>query len=183
MRAWGAPGRARPGPARGEELNVRPISGASVDARGRGRKKLWAPVVGVLLLAVTACGGGGGTESGAGGAKEQDSSATQSKQSEAVVSIAPKDGAKSVDTSGALKVGAAKGKLAQVEVKNAKGTAIPGKITPDGASWTPATHLAASTTYTVHAVAKDSAGRTAAEDSRFTTLTPQNTFVGNFTPE
>ncbi|MET7456073.1 Ig-like domain-containing protein [Streptomyces sp. NPDC005574] len=164
-------------------MNVRPISGASVDARGRGRKRLWAPVVGVLLLAVTACGGGGGTESGAGGAKEQDSSAAQSKQSEAVVSIAPKDGAKSVDTSGALKVGAVKGKLTQVEVKNPKGTAIPGKITADGASWTPDTHLAASTTYTVHAVAKDSAGRTAAEDSRFTTLTPQNTFVGNFTPE
>ncbi|CAM5600136.1 hypothetical protein SHIRM173S_02659 [Streptomyces hirsutus] len=35
----------------------------------------------------------------------------------------------------------------------------------------------------MHAVAKDSAGRTAAEDSSFTTLTPKNTFVGTFTPE
>jgi lipoprotein-anchoring transpeptidase ErfK/SrfK len=170
-------------------LNVRPISGASVDARGtqkkaRKGKALLAPVVGVLLLAVTACGGGGGSDSGSGGqGKGKDSGSAQSKQSEAVVSISPKDGAKSVETSGALKVGAAKGKLTEVVVKDAKGTKIAGQIAADGASWKPSTHLAASTKYTVHAVAKDSEGRTAAEDSSFTTLTPQNTFIGNFTPE
>ncbi|KAB1143767.1 L,D-transpeptidase family protein [Streptomyces luteolifulvus] len=143
-----------------------------------------APVVGVLLLAVTACGGGGGSDSGSGGqGKGKDSGSAQSKQSEAVVSISPKDGAKSVETSGALKVGAAKGKLTEVVVKDAKGTKIAGQIAADGASWKPSTHLAASTKYTVHAVAKDSEGRTAAEDSSFTTLTPQNTFIGNFTPE
>jgi lipoprotein-anchoring transpeptidase ErfK/SrfK len=162
---------------------VRPISGASVDARGRRRGALLAPALGVLLLAVTACGGGGGggTDSGSGGGKGEDSDKT--KQSQAVVTIAPKDGAKSVDTSGALKVTAAKGKLSSVEVKNAKGEKIDGEISGDGATWTPSTHLAAATTYTVHAVAKDSEGREAAEDSDFTTLTPQNTFIGNFTPE
>ncbi|WP_161068595.1 L,D-transpeptidase [Streptomyces sp. HUCO-GS316] len=170
-------------------MNVRPISGASVDARGtqkkaRKGKALLAPVVGVLLLAVTACGGGGGSDSGSGGeGKGKDSGSAQSKQSEAVVSISPKDGAESVETSGALKVGAAKGKLTEVVVKDAKGTKIAGQIAADGASWKPSTHLAASTKYTVHAVAKDSEGRTAAEDSSFTTLTPQNTFIGNFTPE
>ncbi|WP_329231021.1 L,D-transpeptidase [Streptomyces canus] len=163
-------------------MNVRPISGASVDARGRGAKGLLALILGVLLLAVTACGGG---DSGSGDAKAEkgDSSATETKQSEAVVSISPKDGAKSVDTSGALKVGAAQGKLTEVQVKDAKGTAIAGKISGDGASWTPSTHLASGTAYTVHAVAKDAKGRTAAEDSRFTTLTPKNTFTGTFTPE
>ncbi|WP_367320693.1 Ig-like domain-containing protein [Streptomyces sp. HUAS ZL42] len=166
-------------------MNVRPISGASVDARDRGRRGLLALVLGVLLLAVTACGGGGGgsdskdSKGKAGG----DSSTAQSKQSEAVVTITPKDGAKSVDTSGALKVSAAKGKLTEVEVKDAKGTKIDGTISADGASWTPASHLAASTKYQVHAVAKDSEGRTAAEDSAFTTLTPENTFIGSFTPE
>ncbi|MFI6442602.1 Ig-like domain-containing protein [Streptomyces sp. NPDC050759] len=163
-------------------MNVRPISGASVDARGRGTKGLLALILGVLLLAVTACGGG---DSGSGDAKAEkgDSSATETKQSEAVVSITPKDGAKSVDTSGALKVGATQGKLTEVQVKDAKGTAIAGKISGDGASWTPSTHLASGTAYTVHAVAKDAKGRTAAEDSRFTTLTPKNTFTGTFTPE
>ncbi|MDQ0959035.1 lipoprotein-anchoring transpeptidase ErfK/SrfK [Streptomyces sp. B4I13] len=139
-----------------------------------------------MLLAVTACGGGdnpgSGSDAKAGGDKGA-TAAAESKQSEAVVTIAPKTGAKDVDTSGALKVTAAKGKLTEVTVKDAKGRKIDGAISADGAGWTPATHLAASTAYQVHAVAKDSAGRTAAEDSAFTTLSPQNTFIGNFTPE
>ncbi|MFI9343913.1 Ig-like domain-containing protein [Streptomyces sp. NPDC052773] len=169
-------------------MNVRPISGASVDARGgrgRGRGPL-ALILGALLLTVTACGGGaeaGTSGAGEGKGKGENSANAVSGQSEAVVSIAPKDGAKSVDTSGALKVTATKGKLTEVVVKDAEGAKIDGAISGDGATWTPSTHLAAATTYSVHAVAKDSAGRTAAEDSRFTTLTPQNTFIGHFTPE
>ncbi len=135
-----------------------------------------------LLLAVTACGGGG-SDSGSGPGKGEDSTQAESKQSQAVVTIAPKDGAKSVDTNGALKVSAAKGKLTEVQVKDAKGDEIAGEITGSGTGWTPSTHLAASTKYTVHAVAEDSEGRKAAEDSSFTTLTPQNTFIGEFTPE
>ncbi|MEV7889610.1 L,D-transpeptidase [Streptomyces sp. NPDC002817] len=165
-------------------MNVRPISGASVDARGRGRKRAAALLLGVVLTAVTACGGGGGgSDSGTGAGKGKDADSAQSKQSVAVVSIAPKDGAKSVETSGALKIGADKGKLTTVEVKDSKGEKIDGAISADGASWTPSSHLAAATKYTVHAVAKDSEGREAAEDSSFTTLTPQNTFIGTFTPE
>ncbi|MFD7996434.1 L,D-transpeptidase [Streptomyces mexicanus] len=170
-------------------MNLRPISGASVDADGRRGRRAWrgrrgsrglpALISGALLLAVTACGGGG---SGSGTDQDKDADSAQSKQSQAVVTIAPKDGAQSVDTTGALKVSASKGTLTQVVVKDAKGTEIPGKLT-GGTSWTPSTHLAASTRYTVHAVAKDSAGRQAAEDSSFTTLTPKNTFVGTFTPE
>lgn len=174
------PDRAR----RGEKvLNVRPISGASVDARGRRNKGLLALILGVLLLAVTACGGGGGSGSGSGDSKAKGSDTAETKQSLAVVTIAPKNGSKAVDTSGALKISAAKGKLTEVEVKDADGAKVSGAITGGGASWTPATHLAASTKYTVHAVAKDSDGRVAAEDSSFTTLTPKNTFIGDFTPE
>ncbi|WP_405990699.1 Ig-like domain-containing protein [Streptomyces sp. NBC_00986] len=166
-------------------MNVRPISGASVDARGRRNKGLLALILGVLLLAVTACGGGGGSNSGSGSgdSKAKGSDTAETKQSQAVVTIAPKNGSKSVDTSGALKISAAKGKLTEVEVKDADGTKVSGAITGGGASWTPATHLAASTKYTVHAIAKDSDGRVAAEDSSFTTLTPKNTFIGDFTPE
>ncbi|MEV0477232.1 Ig-like domain-containing protein, partial [Streptomyces prunicolor] len=166
-------------------MNVRPISGASVDARGRRNKGLLALIIGVLLLAVTACGGGGGSNSGSGSgdSKAKGSDTAETKQSQAVVTIAPKNGSKAVDTSGALKISAAKGKLTVVEVKDADGAKVSGAITGGGASWTPATHLAASTKYTVHAVAKDSDGRVAAEDSSFTTLTPKNTFIGDFTPE
>ncbi|GGQ31689.1 lipoprotein [Streptomyces griseomycini] len=166
-------------------MNKGPISGASVAVRGRGGRKLAALALGVVL-AVTACGGGGtepGSGSGDGKGKGKDSTAAQSKQSEAVVSIAPKDGAKSVETSGALKVNAAKGRLTQVVVKDPDGEKVEGKMSGDGVTWTPSTHLAASTKYTVHAVAEDAEGRVAAEDSSFTTLTPQNTFTGTFTPE
>ncbi|MGV9403895.1 L,D-transpeptidase [Streptomyces sp. NPDC003667] len=165
-------------------MNVRPISGASVGGRKSGRKGL-VLISGALLVAVTACGGGGGQESGpgSGNGKNADSGARQSEQSTAAVSISPKSGATGVDTSGALKVSVSKGKLTEVTVKDAKGAKIDGAVTGDGAAWKPSTHLAAGTKYSVHAVAKDSEGREAAEDSSFTTLTPRNTFVGYFTPE
>ncbi|MGV9872555.1 L,D-transpeptidase [Streptomyces cellulosae] len=164
-------------------MNVGPISGASVGAR-RGGRKLAALALGVML-AVTACGGGSeqGSGSGDGKGKGKDSTAARSTQSEARVTIAPRDGAKSVETSGELKVTAARGKLTEVVVKNAKGKAVEGAISKDGATWTPSTHLAASTAYTVNAVAEDAEGRTTTQDSRFTTLTPKETFIGHFTPE
>ncbi|MFJ8008130.1 L,D-transpeptidase [Streptomyces fagopyri] len=167
-------------------MNGRPISGTSVGARTRGSKGVLALLLGVLLLAVTACGGGGSSESGSGESKGKGaggSGKADTKASQAVVTIAPKDGSAGVATSGALKVTAAKGKLTEVKVEDTKGKAVDGEITGGGASWTPATHLAAATKYKVHAVAKDADGREAAEESAFTTLTPKNTFVGLFTPE
>lgn len=143
----------------------------------------------LMLLTVTACGGGGGSDSGSGGDKGKGSDKSASDKaaatgpSEAVVSIAPKNGADAVATSGALKVTAAKGKLSEVTVENDKGEKIAGEIAKDGSSWTPSIHLNSATEYKVHAVAKDAEGREAAEDSSFTTLTPKNTFVGIFTPE
>ncbi|MEV7324650.1 Ig-like domain-containing protein [Streptomyces sp. NPDC093970] len=133
-------------------------------------------------MAVTACGGGS-SDKGSGAGKEKDATTQASKQSVATVSISPKSGATDVDTSGTLKVSAAKGKLTDVEVKDSKGGEVDGTIAADGASWSPAGHLASSTKYTVHAVAKDTEGRESAEDSTFTTLTPKNTFTGYFTPE
>ncbi|MEU2773628.1 Ig-like domain-containing protein [Streptomyces sp. NPDC007162] len=137
----------------------------------------------VLLVAVTACGGGSSDKGSGDGDKQKNATTQASKQSVATVSISPRSGATGVDTSGALKVSAAQGKLTDVEVKDAKGNKVDGTIAADGVSWTPSLHLANSTKYTVHAVAKDAEGRESAEDSTFTTLTPKNTFVGYFTPE
>ncbi len=146
-------------------------------SRGRaGRRGLFALLLGALLLLVTACGGDGGTKKD--GAKKDDG-----KPSKAVVTIAPKDGATDVATSGALKVTAQQGTLTSVKVADAKGAAVDGKITDGGAAWEPTAHLGASTKYTVDALAKDQDGRTSAKHATFTTLTPQNTFVGYFTPE
>lgn len=146
-----------------------------------------ALLAGVLLVAVTACGGGGGSNSDSGAddakPKGKDSSTAKTQQSQAVVTIAPADGARSVDTNGALTVSAAKGKLTDVRVEDAKGNTVAGALTAGDTRWAPSAHLAASTTYKVHAVVKDAEGRTAAAESSFTTLTPKNTFVGTFTPE
>lgn len=166
-------------------MNGRPIPGESAGARRGGSGGLLALLLGVVLLAVTACGSGGG--GGSTDAKNDDGPGSSGKaavkQSEAVVTISPKDGAKSVDTEGALKVTAARGKLTAVTVEDAKGRAVAGTITGAGATWTPSGHLASGTTYAVRATAKDSAGRETSEESGFTTLTPKNTFVGTFTPE
>ncbi|MFD9909058.1 Ig-like domain-containing protein [Streptomyces sp. NPDC059063] len=163
-------------------MNGRPISGASAHARRRGRRRgakgLLAVASGATLLLVTACGGG--SDSGDGKGKGE---ADDNKPSQAVVTIAPKDGANAVATNGALRISAAKGKLTEVTVKDPKGKTVPGKITSGGAKWTPARHLASGTKYQVHAIAKDSDGRVSAKDTAFTTLVPKNTFAGQFTPE
>ncbi|MFD5032934.1 Ig-like domain-containing protein [Streptomyces sp. NPDC058220] len=178
-------------------MNGLPISGTSagsgrgpqgrgpVRRRGRGGTGPLALMLGALLLAVTACGGGGG-DSGAGSGDKnggKGAAKVENAASVAVVTIAPKDGAKGVATTGALKVSAAKGKLTTVTVKDDKGSPVEGKLAADGASWEPLQHLAGATKYKVHAIAKDDEGRESAKDIAFTTLVPQNTFIGQYTPE
>ncbi|MFJ4964205.1 Ig-like domain-containing protein [Streptomyces sp. NPDC088729] len=164
-------------------MNGQPISGASAGAgaRRRGGRVLLAPVLGALLLLVTACGGDSTAADGTAGGK--DAKAEDTSASQAVVTIAPKDGAESVATSRALKIGAAGGKLTTVKVADPEGEEVEGAIAADGASWTPKRHLAAATKYTVHAVAEDGKGRESAKDTTFTTLVPKNTFIGQYTPE
>ncbi|MFI9776375.1 Ig-like domain-containing protein [Streptomyces sp. NBC_01003] len=149
-----------------------------------GRRPISGALLGAALLLATACGGGGGgSGSGSDGKGGDSGKADTNKPSQAVVAIAPKDGADGVATSGDLRITADKGKLTEVKVADTKGNPVEGKIVDGGASWTPAHHLAASTKYKVHAVAKDSEGRASAKDVAFTTLVPKNTFIGQFTPE
>ncbi|GGR36166.1 Ig-like domain-containing protein [Streptomyces netropsis] len=150
-------------------MKTQPISG-----RRGSRSGPLAALLGATLLLVTACGGSDDAKK---------AGANVGGPSQAVVTIAPKDGAKDVPTSGSLKVTAEKGSITSVKVADAKGKTVDGKITGDGAAWEPTSHLAASTKYTVDAIAKDKEGRTSAKHAAFTTLTPKNTFVGYFTPE
>ncbi|WP_078877273.1 Ig-like domain-containing protein [Streptomyces sp. 150FB] len=175
-------------------MNGQPISGTwTGTGRGpgrgrRGRSGLLALILGALLLMVTACGGGGGNtgtdkgNEGKGGAAKG-ATAVENTASQAVVTIAPKDGATSVATSGALKVAVDKGKLTTVTVQDDKGNPVEGKVAADGVSWEPSQHLAGSTKYKVHVSAKDADGRESAKDATFTTLVPKNTFIGYYTPE
>ncbi|MEU2504711.1 Ig-like domain-containing protein [Streptomyces sp. NPDC007863] len=164
-------------------MNGQPISGTPARRRG---VRLGALAAGALMVVLTACGGGEPAESGAGAGGKgtgQGSAAPDNAASQAVVTVLPKDGAEAVATSGALKVTAEQGKLTTVTVADSKGDAVEGKISADGASWEPLAHLAAGTQYKVHAIAKDADGRESAKDTTFTTLTPKNTFIGNYTPE
>ncbi|GAA0388069.1 Ig-like domain-containing protein [Streptomyces luteireticuli] len=140
---------------------------------------LSAVLLGTVLTVTTACGGGGGGAD-AGGKKGKKAA---DGPSQAVVSIAVKDGATEVKTSGALKVTADKGSLTSVKVSDGKGKPVEGRISSGGSAWEPSTHLAAATKYTVDAIAKDEEGRESAKHASFTTLTPQNTFAAYFTPE
>ncbi|MFF2504570.1 Ig-like domain-containing protein [Streptomyces sp. NPDC058067] len=148
-----------------------------------GRRPISGALLGAALLLVTACGGGGGSGAGNDGKGGDSGKADTNKPSQAVVTVSPKDGADGVATSGDLRITADKGKLTEVKVADTKGNPVEGTIAAGGASWTPAHHLAASTKYKVHAVAKDAAGRASAKDVAFTTLVPKNTFIGQFTPE
>ncbi|MFD6529343.1 Ig-like domain-containing protein [Streptomyces sp. NPDC060184] len=171
-------------------MSGKPIRGRAAGTGGgtRGRRGpgILAVLLGALLLLVTACGGSGGSgaNSGSGAGSEGGSGQVQdTAASEAVVNVAPADGAASVETSGALKISAAKGKLTTVKVVDAQGAEVQGTLSADGTSWTPERHLAAATKYAVHAIAEDAKGRQSAKDTTFTTLVPKNTFIGQYTPE
>ncbi|WP_407837138.1 Ig-like domain-containing protein [Streptomyces sp. DSM 116496] len=158
-------------------MNLQPI-------RGRARTGLPALLLGAALLFTSACSGGGnGGGAGGSGGGDGGTGTTGTEASKAVVSVKPDDGAKEVATSGILKITSTGGKLTTVTVADTKGNAVEGKLAEDGASWEPVRNLASATEYKVHAVAKDEAGRESAKDTTFTTLTPANTFIGQYTPE
>ena len=147
-------------------------------------KGLLALALGAVLLGATACGG----SAGASPKDHQDDSkgsvagggTSNAPASQASVSILPKNGATGVNTSGALKVSAAKGKLTKVAVTTADGTAVDGAISADGSSWTPAGALHTGTRYQVSATVTDASGHSSVRQSSFTTLTPTSVNYGNF---
>jgi len=144
---------------------------------------LLALALGAVLLGATACSGGSGGSSAQGGQDGKGSAAgstATTPTSQAAVSILPKNGATGVDTTGALKVSAAKGKLTKVTVTASAGDAVDGAISADGSSWIPVGTLHTGTRYTVSATAEDSAGLTSVQQSSFTTLTPAATNYGVF---
>ncbi|WP_425470987.1 L,D-transpeptidase [Streptomyces armeniacus] len=154
--------------------------------RGDGRRRIIGSSVAVLglllvllLLVVTSCGGDGNSAA----ADKQREKEKATGPSEAVVAVAPKDGAKNVATTGALEVTASKGKLTKVTVKDEENREVPGKLAKGGASWKPEGHLRTKTEYTVDAQAEDSEGRVSAKHAVFSTVVPDDTFVGRFTPD
>ncbi|MFI6339683.1 Ig-like domain-containing protein [Streptomyces sp. NPDC050535] len=141
---------------------------------------------GVLVL--SACSGGddkatGGDGGNTGSAQANADEAAAKKTSEASITITPKDGSANASINNAAKVTVSKGTLTKVTMTTADGTAVAGEISADKASWAPTGQLERSTAYKITATAADSEGRVAHENGSFTTVSPANSFIGNFTPE
>jgi hypothetical protein len=144
------------------------------------------------LLTLTACGGGDNEAKrtdDAGGHAKANAQAQVDQQaakdaSDARITITPKDGTNNVGINNDVKVKVQGGKLAKVTMTAvATGAQVSGAISADGASWQPDGQLRRSTTYKIAAQAKDAKGRRANEHSTLTTVSPANSFIGNFTPE
>ncbi|MEU4177616.1 Ig-like domain-containing protein [Streptomyces sp. NPDC026589] len=154
--------------------------------RRRGLMAMSALLGGVLVLSACSDDGdkGGKTNSGSSESSQQEvDKAAAADASEAQIAIKPKNGASNASINNAAQVTVAKGKLTKVVMTTAAGDPVEGTLAADGSSWKPAGQLERSTTYKIDATAADSKGREAHENSSFTTVSPDNSFIGNFTPE
>ncbi|SBV01402.1 Lipoprotein-anchoring transpeptidase ErfK/SrfK [Streptomyces sp. MnatMP-M77] len=154
--------------------------------RRKGLMAVSALLGGVLVLSACTDDGdkGGKANTGTSESSQQDvDKAAAADASEAQIAIKPKNGATNASINNAAQVTVAKGKLTKVVMTTADGTPVEGTLAADGSSWKPADQLERSTTYKIDATAADSKGREAHENSSFTTVSPDNSFIGNFTPE
>ncbi|MFC4499799.1 MULTISPECIES: L,D-transpeptidase [Streptomyces] len=151
--------------------------------RRRGLMTASALLGGVLVL--SACSGGDSSASDGGDSSSQSKAdeAAAKKSSEAQIKITPADGSNNASINNSAAVTVSKGTLSAVAMTTTDGTAVEGALSADKTSWKPSTQLERSTTYKVTATAKDSKGLEAHENASFTTVSPDNSFIGNFTPE
>ena len=154
--------------------------------RRRGLMAASALLGGVLVLSACSDEGGKSPAPAAESSKKsqaQVDEAAAKETSEAQITIAPKNGATNASINKDAKVTVVKGKLTEVTMTTSAGQSVEGTLAADGTSWVPNGQLERSTTYKINATAKDAKGREAHENSSFTTVSPANSFIGNFTPE
>ncbi|MBT2676906.1 L,D-transpeptidase family protein [Streptomyces sp. ISL-14] len=152
--------------------------------RRKGLAVASALLGGVLVL--SACSGGDDNASGSDGGDSSQAKvdeAAAKKTSEAQIKITPEDGTDNASINKSAAVTVSKGTLTEVTMKTAEGAAVEGEISADKTSWKPSAQLERSTTYKVTVTAKDSKGLEAHENASFTTVSPNNSFLGYFTPE
>ncbi|WP_327353824.1 L,D-transpeptidase [Streptomyces sp. NBC_01304] len=151
--------------------------------RRRGLVAVSALLGGVLVLSACSSDGGNGAD---GGKKEQQNQADEAAAKDASaarIAISPKNGSDNASINNAGKVTVSDGTLTEVKMQTEAGTAVAGTISGDKKSWKPDAQLERSTKYKIVATAKDSDGRKAHENWSFTTVSPTNSFIGNFTPD
>ncbi|RII20926.1 putative L,D-transpeptidase LppS precursor [Streptomyces sp. YIM 130001] len=154
--------------------------------RRRGMAAVSALLGGVLVLSACSSDDGGGDKGSDGGTEktqDQADKAAAKDSSSARIKITPKNGSNKAGINSAAKVSVSDGELTEVEMTTTEGTAVAGSISADKKSWKPDDQLERATTYQISAAAKDSDGREAHENSKFTTVSPDNSFIGNYTPD
>ncbi|MEU6574504.1 Ig-like domain-containing protein [Streptomyces sp. NPDC046805] len=149
--------------------------------RRKGLLAASALLGGVLVL--SACSDGNADASGSDSSQAKVDEAAAQKTSAAQITITPKDGSSNASINNSASVTVSKGTLTDVTMTSADGKTVSGALSPDKKTWKPSTQLERSTTYKVAAAAKDSKGRVAHENGSFTTVSPANSFIGNFTPD
>ncbi|MFH8928767.1 Ig-like domain-containing protein [Streptomyces pristinaespiralis] len=156
------------------------------DSKRRSGWKIASALLGGVL-ALSACSGGGEEKDVAAGTSKtsqaQIDEAAAKEVSKARIAISPKNGTTNASINNAAKVTVTDGTLSEVTMTTADGTAVAGTLAADGKSWKPDAQLERSTTYKISATAKDADGLEAHENASFTTVSPANSFIGNFTPE
>ncbi|MEU5319400.1 Ig-like domain-containing protein [Streptomyces sp. NPDC021056] len=155
----------------------------TVSKRRRGLTVASALLGGVLVLSACSSGDDDASGSSSDTSQAKADEAAAKKTSEADIKITPKDGSDNASINNSAAVTVSKGTLTDVSMTTADGTEVAGALSADKTSWKPSTQLERSTTYKLAAEAKDSDGRVAHENASFTTVSPTNSFIGNFTPE
>ncbi|MEV5505742.1 L,D-transpeptidase [Streptomyces orinoci] len=152
---------------------------------GKRRKGLVAAAAvlgGVLTLA--ACNGGGDKSDGKDKSQSSVDAAAAKDASQAQIKIEPKSGTNNAGiTADATQVTVSDGELTSVKMTTDKGTPVEGSISADKKSWKPKANLERSAKYKIAAEAQDAKGRKAFANSSFSTVSPDNSFIGSFTPE
>ncbi|MFI9581170.1 Ig-like domain-containing protein [Streptomyces sp. NPDC052236] len=156
--------------------------------RRRGLMVTSAMLGGVLVLSGCSSsdgdkGGDKGAAEGSKGSQAQVDEAAAKETSKARIVILPKNGTTNAGINDDAKVTVTDGTLTTVTMTTAGGEAVKGTMAADSKSWKPDAQLERSTAYKIAATAKDTAGLEAHENSSFTTVSPANSFIGNFTPE
>ncbi|WP_328397138.1 Ig-like domain-containing protein [Streptomyces sp. NBC_00390] len=150
--------------------------------RRRGLMVASAVLGGVLVL--SACSDDGDKSGGTQDTSQAKADEAAAKDtSKARIAISPKNGATNASINNAAKVTVSDGTLTEVTMTTADGAPVQGTLAAGGKSWKPDGQLQRSTTYKIAAVAKDAKGLEAHENASFTTVSPANSFIGNFTPE
>ncbi|MDX3238082.1 Ig-like domain-containing protein [Streptomyces sp. ME03-5709C] len=153
--------------------------------RRTGLAALALLAVGAITL--TACGGDKADTAGTDGNVTSQASVDEQAAkdaSDARISITPKSGADNVSINTGAQVKVSDGELTSVVMTSvADGSDVEGTISADGTSWAPKGQLERATQYKIAVKAEDSEGRKATENSVFTTVSPQHSFIGYYTPE